>query len=268
MATATDENEAGHGRGPSGGARPVALVTGVGRTVGIGAGIASQLAASGWDIAFNYWTPYDERMAWGVESEAVNAIQSALAGHGAATVAIEADLSETSTPAQIFDQAEQRLGGVTALVMCHCESVASGLLDTTVESFDRHFAVNARATWLLIREHGRRFRGTPGAGRVISLTSDHTAGNLPYGASKGALDRITLAAARELAHLGITANVINPGPVDTGWMSEEIRASGIRQTPLGRLGTPRDTGHLVDFLCSPQGGWINGQLLMSNGGFA
>ena len=43
--------------------------------------------------------------------------------------------------------------------MCHCESVDSGLLDTTVESFDRHFAVNARATWLLIREFGRRFRG-------------------------------------------------------------------------------------------------------------
>jgi len=127
---------------------------------------------------------------------------------------------------------------------------------------------STRATWLLIREHGRRFRGSPGTGRIISLTSDHTAGNLPYGASKGALDRITLAAAHELAHLGITANVINPGPVDTGWMSDEIRASGTRQTPLGRLGTPQDTGHLVDFLCSRQGGWINGQLLMSNGGFA
>ena len=65
--------------------------------------------------------------------------------------------------------------------MCHCESVASSLLDTTVESFDRHFAVNARATWLLIREHGRRFRGSPGTGRIISLTSDHTAGNLRPG---------------------------------------------------------------------------------------
>lgn len=266
--TTTDQNEAGRGQDPSDTARPVALVTGVGRTAGIGAGIASQLAASGWDIALNYWTRYDERMAWGVEPRAADAIQRALAGYGAATVAIEADLAETDAPVRIFDQAEQRLGGVTALVMCHCESVTSTLLDTTVESFDRHFAVNARATWLLIREHGRRFRGSPGTGRIISLTSDHTVGNLPYGASKGALDRITLAAAHELAHLGITANVINPGPVDTGWMSDEIRASGTRQTPLGRLGTPQDTGHLVDFLCSRQGGWINGQLLMSNGGFA
>ena len=128
--------------------------------------------------------------------------------------------------------------------------------------------MNARATWLLIREFGRRFTGVPGTGRIIALTSDHTVHNLPYGASKGALDRITLAAAHELAHLGISANVVNPGPVDTGWMNDEIRASGIKQTPLGRLGTPRDTANLVDFLCSEQGQWMNGQLLLSNGGFA
>jgi 3-oxoacyl-[acyl-carrier protein] reductase len=259
------QSDAEAGRGA---VRPVALITGVGRTVGIGAGIARQMAASGWDIAFTYWTAYDERMPWGVESGGTDAICDLLLGQGAAVAAIEADLTDVSAPARIFDQAEDRLGAVTALVMCHCESVDSDLLNTTVESFDRHFAVNARATWLLIREFGLRFRGVPGSGRIVALTSDHAAWNLPYGASKGALDRITLAAARELAHLGISANVINPGPVDTGWMNDEIRTSGISRTPLGRLGTPQDTANLVDFLCSPRGQWINGQLLMSNGGFA
>ncbi|MFF3327318.1 SDR family oxidoreductase [Streptomyces sp. NPDC002889] len=248
-------------------ARPLVLVTGVGRTVGIGAGIARQLAVSGWDIAFTYWTPYDKRMLWGVEQGATAAIDGALADHGASTAAIEADLADPGAPARIFNEAERRLGKVTALVMCHCESVDSGLLDTTLESFDRHFAVNARATWLLIREYGLRFRGTNGTGRIVSLTSDHTVGNLPYGASKGALDRITLAAAQEFAHLGVTANVINPGPIDTGWMATEVQESCITQTPLARLGTPQDTAHLVDFLCSRQGQWINGQLLKSNGGF-
>ncbi|MFI9206613.1 SDR family oxidoreductase [Streptomyces sp. NPDC053253] len=251
------------------GPRPLALVTGVGRTVGIGAGIAHRLAESGWDLALTYWTPYDLRMPWGVEADAVEAIARDLADRGATALAVEADLADPEAPARVFDAAEEGLGRpVTALVMCHCESVDSGLLDTTVESFDRHFAVNARASWLLIREYGRRFTGPPGSGRIVALTSDHTVGNLPYGASKGALDRITLAAARELAHLGVTANVVNPGPVDTGWMTEELREEMVRQTPLGRLGTPRDTAHLVDFLCSPEGQWINGQSLMSNGGLA
>ncbi|MFC8427328.1 SDR family oxidoreductase [Streptomyces sp. NPDC057253] len=249
-------------------ARPLALITGVGRTVGIGAAIARQLAASGWDIAFTYWHAYDARMSWGTEPGATEVIEGLLAERGAATAGIEADLADPDTPARVFDEAERRLGPVTALVMSHCESADSGLLDTTVESFDRHFAVNTRATWLLIREFGRRFTAPPGTGRIISLTSDHTVGNLPYGASKGAMDRITLAAAHELAHLGVTANAVNPGPVDTGWMSEEIRAHCLAATPLGRLGTPQDTAHLVDFLCSPRGQWVNGQLLHSNGGMA
>lgn len=261
--TSMSESVRGGGAAP---VRPLALVTGVGRTVGIGAGIARRLAESGWDIAFTYWTAYDERMAWGVEDGAAGAIAAELAGHGAAALPIEADLADPGAAARIFDAVEARGRDATALVMCHCESVDSGLLDTTVESFDRHFAVNARGTWLLIREFGRRFRAAPGSGRIVSLTSDHTVGNLPYGASKGALDRITQAAAHELAHLGVTANAVNPGPVDTGWMTDDLRAACADRTPLGRLGTPRDTAHLVDFLCSPQGQWINGQLLYSNGG--
>ncbi|MFD3982011.1 SDR family oxidoreductase [Streptomyces griseus] len=287
----------------SGPDRPIALITGVGRSIGIGAGIARRLAATGWDVAFTYWTPYDRRMEWGAEPGAAASIEKELAEAGARTAAIEADLTDPDAPTRIFDEAEQRLGGqVTALVLSHAESVDSGLLDTTVEAFDRHFAVNSRASWLLIREYGLRFRGAPGTtkdttpgttpsptpgttpsptpdttpsptpgtatGRIVALTSDHTVGNLPYGASKGALDRITLAAAHELAHLGVTANVVDPGPVDTGWMNDELRETLVRGTPLGRLGTPLDTAHLVGFLCSPEGQWVNGQLLKSNGGAA
>jgi 3-oxoacyl-[acyl-carrier protein] reductase len=248
--------------------RPLALVTGAGRSAGIAASVVLTLARAGWDVAFTYWAPYDARMAWGVERGAPEELRKQAASLGARTFAVEADLSDPAVPARLFDGVERELGNVTALVLCHCESVDSGLLDTTVESFDRHFAVNARATWLLIREYGLRFRGQHGSGRVISLTSDHTAGNLPYGASKGAMDRITLAAARELAHLGVTCNAINPGPTDTGWMTEEQKADMARFTPLGRLGVPQDCANLVSFLCSAEGGWINAQLLRSNGGLA
>lgn len=248
------------------GQRPVALVTGVGRRIGIAAAIAERLGATGWDIAFNYWRPYDGRMPWGRDDESRAELVRRLGKHGARALSVEADLEDVDAPAAIFDRVIAELGGVRVLVLAHAESVDSGLLDTSVESFDRHFAVNTRASWLLIRELGRRFAGPHGAGRVIALTSDHTVDNLPYGASKGALDRITIAAARELGHLGITANVINPGPVDTGWMGPELVDSMIGVTPLGRLGTPADVANLVGFLCSPEGGWINGQLLYSNGG--
>ncbi|GAA0273057.1 SDR family oxidoreductase [Streptomyces polychromogenes] len=255
-----DTHEASAGR------RPVALVTGAGRAAGIAATVVLDLARAGWDVAFTYWTPYDARMRWGGDPAAPGALREEAAALGARTLAIEADLSDQASAGRLFDGVEDALGNVTALVLSHCESVDSGLLDTTPESFDLHFAVNARAAWLLIREYGLRFRGPHGSGRVISLTSDHTVGNLPYGASKGALDRITLAAARELAHLGVTCNAVDPGPTDTGWMTPEQKTDLIRATPLARLGTPQDCANLVTFLCSARGGWINAQLLRSDGG--
>ena len=149
--------------------------------------------------------------------------------------------------------------------MAHCESVNSGFLDTSVESFDRHYAVNVRAPWQLIAAFAQQVPAAGGA--VVALTSDATARNLPYGATKGALDRIVIAAAHELADRRIRSNVINPGPVDTGWMDDDIRAAALAMTPAGRLGTPADTANLVRFLLSPPGEWVNGQLLHSNGGF-
>ncbi|UAJ74554.1 SDR family oxidoreductase (plasmid) [Synechocystis sp. PCC 7339] len=81
------------------------------------------------------------------------------------------------------------------------------------------------------------------------------------------MDRIVLASAQEFRSLGITANVINPGATDTGWMSSDLKADMQARTLLNRVGMPQDCANLVKFLCSKEGGWINGQLLYSNGGF-
>ncbi|HMK11330.1 MAG TPA: SDR family oxidoreductase [Acidimicrobiales bacterium] len=229
-----------------------ALVTGVGRRAAIGAAIADRLREDGWDVTTVGWRPYDVRMAWGAD-------ERPLADH-------EVDLTDPSAPDALFDVLAAG-GPITALVLCHAESVDSDILTTTVESFDRHFAVNARATWLLIRAFARQLpRDAEGGSRIVAMTSDHTAFNLPYGASKGALDRIVLAAATELADLGVTANVVNPGPNDTGWMDDDVKESVLRQNLQPRLGTPSDTANLVSFLLSEQGGWINGQVLHSDGG--
>jgi 3-oxoacyl-[acyl-carrier protein] reductase len=248
--------------------RPVALVTGVGREVGIAAGIVGRLASDGWDIAMTYWSEYDARPPWGERAGTVSAIESAARDRGARVFAVEADLTDVTAPTALFDATEAALGPVTALVLAHAEDIESGILDTTAANFDRHFAINTRASWLLIREFATRLTATPGSGRIVALTSDHTSSNLPYGASKGALDRIVIAAARELGELRISANVVNPGPIDTGWMTPELAEELTTKTPAGRLGQPTDAAALVAFLLSADGGWINGQLLKSDGGFS
>jgi 3-oxoacyl-[acyl-carrier protein] reductase len=193
--------------------RPVALVTGASRREGIGAAIAVRLANSGWNVARTYWLAYDRRMPWGTQPEAIADLDRELRARGAATAAVEADLAELGAAARIFDNVESRLGAVSALVLAHAESVDSSILDTTVESFDRHFAVNARATWLIVREFASRFGdGRPEGGRIIGLTSDHVAGNVPYGASKGALDRIVLAAAPRVRPPGHPRQCDQPWP--------------------------------------------------------
>ncbi|TFV98106.1 SDR family oxidoreductase [Leifsonia flava] len=248
----------------------VALVTGVGRRRSIGAGLAVGLARDGWDLALNHWTPYDDRIGLERTPDDPEVIADECRALGVEVVLVPGDLSDPATPGRLVEGA-RRLGPVTGLVLSHCESVDSSILTTDLESWDRHFAVNARATWLLIKAFAEQLPPSvePGrvGGRIVALTSDHTVHNLPYGASKGALDRIVTAAAVELADRGVRANVINPGPIDTGWMDDAIRASGIAATPAGRLGTPSDTADLVRFLFSNEGSWMNGQVLFSNGGF-
>ena len=246
--------------------RPVALVTGAGRLAGIGSGIARQLAADGWDLVLSYWADYDARMPWGSEPEDVVRLTAELEAIGARVHSLPADLQDPGVPDRLVAEAVQLAGRLQGLVLSHAESVDSGVLDTTVESFERHFAVTTRASWQLIAAFARQAADDGGA--IVALTSDHTAFNLPYGASKGALDRIVIAAARELGPQGISANVLNPGPVDTGWMDDEVRAAVLERQPTGRLGTPADVAGTVAFLLSPAGRWVSGQLIKADGGFS
>ncbi len=245
------------------------LLTGVGRERGIGAGLALGLAEAGWDLSLSFWGRYDQRVGYEQGPADPERVADRCRALGRTVDLLPGDLADPDVPAQLA-QAANRRGDLTAVVMSHTESVDSSILDTTVQSWDRHYAVNARAVWLLIKAFTEQLPASvieSQSGRIVALTSDHTAHNLPYGSSKGALDRIVVAAAIELAEYGVRANVINPGPIDTGWMSDEIRQAGTAQTPAGRLGTPRDTADLLTFLLSPAGGWITGQVLYSNGGF-
>ena len=242
-----------------------ALITGVGRRRGIGAGIAAGLAADGWDLVLSYWRAYDERIGLDAGPDDPEALAQELRGSGVQVELAPVDLAEPAGAQELVDTARERAGPLDALVMSHCESVESSVLTTTVDSFDRHYAVNVRASWLVLAAFAGQLPAA--GGRVVALTSDHTVDNLPYGATKAALDRLVLAAAHELAERGVQANVVNPGPIDTGWMTAELRDQARARQPSGRLGTPADVANLVRFLLSDQGQWITGQRLHSNGGF-
>src|SRR5690606_16506609 len=174
--------------------------------------------------------------------------------------------ADASAAGSLIERIVRERGALSGLVLSHAHDVESGILDTTADSFDQHVAVNARASLLLIAAFARQV--DDGGGAIVAFTSDHTTGNLPYGASKGALDRIVISAARELGPLGISANVVNPGPIDTGWMDDQTRAALTAQQPLGRAGTPKDVAAVTSFLLSDEGRWISGQLLHADGGFS
>ena len=245
---------------------PNVLITGAGRRAGIAASCAITSARAGWDVGLSCWRPYDRETGPTSDDREPHDLVKELRSVGVRVELAAADLGDPTAPASLFDELEGSLGSFTALVAAHCRDIELPLMGTSSEEFDRHFAVNARSVALLIQEFARRMPGDDG--RVVAFTSDALVGNVPYGASKGALDRIVKAAALELGSRGIRANCINPGPTETGWISEELRDAISRQTPLGRPSLPLDSANLVAFLLSSEGGWISGQLLQSSGGLS
>lgn len=245
-----------------------ALITGVGRRNSIAYAIAKQLATDGWNLLLNYWHPYDERIALGGSEDELEELTDFARAQGVKVELAPANLEDPAVPGELIERASA-LGELRGLVLSHCEGVDSAVLTTTLESWDRHYAVNVRANWLLIKAFAENANSEPDRlKRVVALTSDHTAYNLPYGSSKGALDRLVTASGIELASRGFRCNLINPGPINTGWMDDATEQYLVEQTPAGHLGKPQDIANLVSFLFSEKGGWINSQLLHSDGGFS
>lgn len=135
----------------------------------------------------------------------------------------------------------------------------------TAASHNAHFAVNSRATALLIAEFARRHLSREASwGRIVSITSagrDGFPNEASYGASKAALESYTFTAAEELAPFGITANVVEPSGTDTGWISSELAARIRERSPFGHVLQPADVADAVLFFVSNQARFITGQRL-------
>ena len=159
---------------------PAALVTGVSRLRGIAAAVARTLARDGWTVAGTGYRPYDETEPWGAEADT----PEQLLAEGVLAAWSEDDLGDPDAPAHVVAAAERAVGPLTALVIVHTESRLGGVLETTAADFDRHMAVNARATLLLCAEFARRFRREHGSGRIVAFTSGALHGEVAYGATR------------------------------------------------------------------------------------
>lgn len=248
----------------------VTLVTGVGRRRGIGSAICRDLAARGADVAFSYWKAYDREMPWASDEDEPETLAGELRGAGVRAEAIEVDLSLPDSAERLLDAVSETLGAPSILVNNAAHSTRDGFEALNAETLDAHYAVNARATALLSVHFARRFEAGWG-GRIVNFTSGPSlgpmVGELAYAASKGAIEAFTRTLAAEVGHKGITVNAVNPGPTDTGWMTEELKRDLAPKFPAGRVGQPEDAARLVAFLASDEAAWITGQIIHSEGGF-
>ena len=241
----------------------IAIVTGGSR--GIGAAIATRLAANGAAVAVNYASH---------EAEANDVVQKIVRANGKG-IAIQADISKTEEVRRLFEEVAERFEGLDMLInnagATHIRPMP--IADATDETYDWTFAVNTKGTFLCLREAAKCMRS---GGRIVNLSSTgvFTAhpGYAIYSAAKSAVEVLTRVLCKELNGRNITVNCVSPGATATEqWLkgkSQELLQTIANLSPLNRLGTPEDIAGLVAFLVSPQGEWVNGQVIRVNGGFA
>jgi 3-oxoacyl-[acyl-carrier protein] reductase len=239
--------------------RKVAMVTGASR--GIGAAIASRLAADGFALVLNYA---------GSDKEAA-ALAARIEADGGRALTAQADVSDPQAVRRMFDAAEAALGGVDVLVNNAGIMRLAPLADSDDALIGRQIAVNLQGSLYTLREAARRLRDD---GRIVNLSSSVVGLSLPtygvYAATKAAIEAATQVLAKELRGRRITVNAVAPGPTATDLFLDGKPPAVVdqlaRMSPLERLGRPEDIANAVAFLAGPDGGWINGQVLRANGG--
>ncbi|NGO43664.1 SDR family oxidoreductase [Streptomyces ureilyticus] len=256
-----------------------ALVTGASRRGGIGYAVARRLAAYGASLYLHHHVPHDAAMPWGADrpEEVAAGVREVLGDPEARVVDGPGDLSDPAVPAELVARAADALGGrVDILVANHALSGSDGALDAIdAGMLDAHWAVDTRSVILLVQTYARLRAAlpprTPG-GRIVMMTSGQDiAGGMPgeiaYALQKGALASITRSLATPLAEHAVTVNTVNPGPVDTDYMTGDDYAAIAAMFPAGRWGMPDDPARLIAWLATDEAEWVTGQIIDSEGGF-
>jgi 3-oxoacyl-[acyl-carrier protein] reductase len=239
----------------------VALVTGA--SGGIGRAVATRLARDGFAVVVHYA---------GNADRAGQVVEEITAGGGQG-VAVQADVADAAQVERLFQETAKDFGGVDVVVNTAGIMPLAPIADGDLDAFDRVIATNLRGTFLVLSQAARH---VPAGGRIIAFSTSVIAPAFPaygpYIASKAGVEGLVRVLANELRGRNVTVNAVAPGPVATelflhGKTDEQVERLS-KLSPLERLGRPEDIAGVVSFLAGPDGGWVNGQVLRANGGFA
>jgi 3-oxoacyl-[acyl-carrier protein] reductase len=230
----------------------VALVTGASK--GIGASIARELAARGAAVAVNYS---------GSKASADKLVEEIRAAGGKA-VAVQANIADPDAIGPLVQTVAKELGPIDILVNNAGIYEFGPIENITPDHFHKQFNVNVLG--LLLTTQAALAHFNPNGGSIVNISSvvvDGVPGASVYSATKGAVDSITAALAKELGPKKIRVNSLNPGMIETegthaaGFIGSDFQKVAESRTPLGRIGQPHDVATAAAFLASEDSGWIN-----------
>jgi 3-oxoacyl-[acyl-carrier protein] reductase len=238
-----------------------AIITGA--SGGIGRAVALRLAKDGFAVVVNY--AGNAAKAEGVVAE--------IEANDRRAIAVQADVANAVEVGHLFKKTLDTFGAIDVVVNCAGIMPLSPIAKGDVEIFDRVISTNLRGTFLVLAQAAQHVSA---GGRIIAFSSSVLAKSFPnygpYIASKAGVEGLVRVLNNELRGRNISVNAVAPGPVATELFLKDKTQAQIEQfsklAPLERLGQPEDVANVVSFLVGPDGGWVNGQVLRANGGFA
>jgi NAD(P)-dependent dehydrogenase (short-subunit alcohol dehydrogenase family) len=206
-------------------------------------------------------------------SAALDELVAELRDFGVEALPLHGDMATADAPGRVVAETVDRFGGLDGLVSNAGVNAPGPLFEYAVEDWDRLFAVNTRATWLLAKAAHSALAASRGAiVAVASMSGSNThAGLGAYASTKAAVIMLTRVLAQEFGRDGIRANTVSPGMTRTGmtaavYADERIAAERDALVPLGRVATPEDIADAIAFLLGPDARYVNGHDLIVDGG--
>jgi NAD(P)-dependent dehydrogenase (short-subunit alcohol dehydrogenase family) len=238
-----------------------AIVTG--SYSGIGRATAVALARDGFDVG----------ITWHSDEDGANETAELVRQHGVRAVVAQLDTTDLENCGDVVDSLADELGGVHVFVNNAGMGEHTKFLDQTIEDWRKVVAADLDGAFVCIQRAAKRMVAAGNGGRIIGVTSVHETqprvGSSAYDAAKHGLGGLLKTVALELGHLGITANAVAPGEINTPMNStEDVDAREMERpgVPLGRPGNPEEIADVIAFLASPRSSYVTGASWAVDGG--